>query len=147
MGLLPPPLCVCVCVCVHNLPCFTLHDVSTRWNSSYFMQKRIIMQQQPICAALIEVKKQILCPVRLSFRPWRLLCKSWNPLPKLQQLWEQKNGLNISAVRPLLNKLLHIHLTEKHSDTRLMKMIKKAVLDKLQGYYTNPVTAKLLNKA
>ena len=26
-------------------------------------------------------------------------------------------------------------------------MIKKAVLDKLQGYYTNPVTAKLLNKA
>lgn len=104
------------------------------------------MQQQPICAALIEVKKQILCPVRLSFRPWRLLCKLWNPLPKLQ-LWEQKNGLHISAVRPLLNKLLHVHLTEKHSDTRLMKMIKKAVLDKLQGYYTNPVTAKLLNKA
>ena len=64
----------------------SLQDVSTRWNSSYFMLKRIQVQQQPICAALIELRKTDLCHVKPSFRPWRLSYRSWNPLLRSQQL-------------------------------------------------------------
>ena len=42
----------------HNL----LHDVITRWNSSYYMVERVVEQHQPICAALLELRKGELMP-------------------------------------------------------------------------------------
>ena len=42
----------------HNL----LHDVVTRWNSSYYMIERVVEQQQPICAALLELRKGEIMP-------------------------------------------------------------------------------------
>ena len=34
-----------------------IQEVSTRWKSSYYMMERIIMQQQPIYATLLEIKR------------------------------------------------------------------------------------------
>jgi len=34
-----------------------IQDVTTCWNSSYYMVERIIKLQQPLCVALIEVRK------------------------------------------------------------------------------------------
>lgn len=55
--------------------------------------------------------------------------------------------VTLSAVRPLLHKLLHIHLSENQSDCTLKGNLKKAVFDKLQGYYTDIATSTLLNQA
>ena len=43
--------------------------------------------------------------------------------------------------------LFHVHLAKEPSNSRLKKTLKKAVFDKLRGYYTNPATSKLLVKA
>ena len=38
------------------------HNVITRWNSSYCMVERVVELQQPICAALLELKRSELMP-------------------------------------------------------------------------------------
>ena len=82
-----------------------------------------------------------------EFQAMETFVEVMKPIAEITTVVGAEKWITISAVRPLLYKLLHVHQTEKHSDTRLMKMVKKAVLEKFQGYYTNPVTAKLLNKA
>ena len=37
-------------------------DVSTRWNSAYYMVQRITLQQQPLCATLLELRRGDLMP-------------------------------------------------------------------------------------
>ena len=49
-----------------------LQDVSTRWNSAYYMVARVIEQQQPVCATLLELKKkQISCHLIMNFKQWK----------------------------------------------------------------------------
>ena len=86
-------------------------------------------------------------PSETEFQAMETFVEVTKPIAEITSVVGAEKWVTISAVHPLLYKLLHVHLTEKHSDTRLMKMVKKAVLEKLQGYYTNPITAKLLNKA
>lgn len=44
-----------------------IQDVPTRWTSAYYMVERIIQQQQPLCASLLELKKTDLMPSDTEF--------------------------------------------------------------------------------
>lgn len=127
--------------------CFSLQDITTRWNSSYFMLKRILAQQQPLCAALIELRKADLMPSDSEFQAMESFVQVMEPIAKITAVAGAEKWITLSAVRPLLHKLLRIHLSEDQSDSRLVKMLKKSVLDKLQDYYTDPATSMLLDKA
>ena len=50
---------------LHHAEQNLIQDVPTRWNSSYYMIERILKQQQPLCAALLEIRKTELMPKHL----------------------------------------------------------------------------------
>ena len=57
-----------------------IQDVSTRWNSSFYMVSRILEQQQPLCAALLQLKKTDLMPSDAEFSTMEAYVDVMKPL-------------------------------------------------------------------
>ena len=50
-------------ICLEEMITYNLiQDVSTKWNSSYYIVEHILKQQQPLCAAFLEIHKTELKP-------------------------------------------------------------------------------------
>ena len=96
-----------------------IQDVSTRWNSSYYMICRVIDQQQPLCAALLELKKSDLMPSDTEFLTMETYVEIMKPLVAITEAMGAKKWITISTLRPILHKLLNSHLVGTSSDTRL----------------------------
>ena len=52
---------------LHHKQLALIQDVSTRWNSAFYMVERILSQQQPLCAALLELHKGDMMPSDAEF--------------------------------------------------------------------------------
>ena len=126
----------------HNL----LHDVVTRWNSSYYMIERVVEQQQPICAALLELRKGELMPSDHEFAAMSDFLSVMKPFVQITEALGGEEWITITMVRPLLHKLLNVHLKISPSESQLKKAMKKAMSDNLSNRYTGPILS-LLTKA
>ena len=126
----------------HNL----LHDVITRWNSSYYMIKRVVEQQQPVCAALLELRKGELMPSDHEFAAMSDFLSVMEPFVQITEALGGEEWITITMVRPLLHKLLNVHLQISPSESQLQKIMKKAMFDNLSNRYTGPILS-LLTKA
>ena len=111
-----------------------VQDVTTRWNSSYYMLSCLLQQRQPLCAALIEIKKTDLMPSDAEYSSMETFLQVLQPVVEIT---ETLGGEELSAIRPLLHKLLSIHLIEKPSDSSLAKEIKKILMIDLKDRYDN----------
>ena len=60
-----------------------LKDVTTRWNSTYYMIDRLLQQQQPVCAALIKVKKADLMPSDTEITVMKALMEILQPMVQI----------------------------------------------------------------
>ena len=69
------------------------------------------------------------------------------PFVRITELMGAETWVTISAVRPLLHKLLQKHLPELPSDARLKKEIKKSIREKLEDSYTNAHAFSIINKS
>ena len=100
-----------------------VQDVTTQWNSSYYMLSRLLQQCQPLCAALIEIKKTDLMPSDVEYSSMEifLLLQVLQPIVEITETLDGEKLVTISAVRPLIHKLLSIHLIEKPLDSSLAK--------------------------
>ena len=123
-----------------------IQDVSTRWNSSYYMVSRVIEQQQPLCAALLELKRTDLMPSDEEFSSMEVYIDVMKPLVSITEAIGAQKWVTISTIRPLLHKLLQLHLVETSTDSRLVKKIKTEMLADLQVRYTGELLL-LLSKA
>ena len=123
-----------------------IQEVSTRWNSSYYMMERIIMQQQPICATLLEIKGGDLMPSEEEFAAMESFIKILKLLVEITETMGGQKWVTISAVHPFLYKLLHISFNTTSNDTHLEKSIKESLKNNLSGRYSGK-TIDLLNKA
>ena len=84
-----------------------VQDVTTRWNSLYYTVGHLLQQHQPLCATLIEIKKTDLMPNDAEI----LMIETFLVLEPILKITEMLGGeklVAISAVRPLLYKLLSI---------------------------------------
>ena len=124
-----------------------IQDVSTRWNSSFYMMERIIQQQQPLCAALLELRKTDLIPSDTEITSMEVFVEIMRPIVEITEVIGGEKRVTISAVRPLLHKLMNKHLALKPSDATLAKNIKSALLSDLRSRYADVATETLLNKA
>ena len=60
---------------LHHKVLALIQDVSTRWNSAYYMAERILSQQQPLCATLLEVHKGDMMPSDSEFNTLEVFVK------------------------------------------------------------------------
>ena len=124
-----------------------VQDVATRWNSSYYMMERILKQQQPLCAALLELRKTDLLPSDTEITGMEVFVEVMRPIVEITEVIGGEKRVTISAVRPLLHKLINQHLVVKPSDAQLTKNVKKAVLTDLKSRYNDVAVETLLNAA
>ena len=101
-----------------------MQEVSTRWNSSYYMMERIIKQQQPICATLLEIKRGDLMPSEVEFAAMESFIKILKPLVEITETMGGQKWVTISAVHPFLYKLLHISFNITSNDTPLENQLR-----------------------
>ena len=123
-----------------------IQDVTTRWNSSYYMIARVVAQQQPLCATLLEVKRAYLFPSEEEFIAMDVYLDVMKPLVTVTEAISAQKWVTISTLRPLLHKLLKSHLIEKSSDTSLAKKMKSEMNNNLSSRYTDNLLL-LLSKA
>ena len=125
-----------------------IQDVSTRWNPAYYMVERVLEQQQPLCATLLELRKGDLMPSDAEFTIMENYVQIMKPLVDITEAVGAEKWVTISTIRPLLHKLLNVILTSKPTDTRQQKAIKSAihVYSNLKPRYTGELLL-LLSKA
>jgi len=102
-----------------------IQDVTTRWNSSYYIVERIIKPQQPLCAALIEVQRTELMPTDTEVSTMETFVEALKPIVDITEAIGGEKLVTISMIKPLLHILLSMHLIEKNTDTALAKQPKK----------------------
>ena len=99
------------------------------------MAERIINQQQPLCAALLELKKGELMPTDAEFSALESYCKVMKPLFDITEAIGAEKWVTVSTVSPLLYKLLNCYFTLSPDDSVLEKAMKKAMKQNLSGRY------------
>ena len=75
----------------------------TRWNSTFYMVNRILEQQQPLCATLIEIHKPELMPTDTEISTMEAFVDVMKPIVKIAEKIGGEKQLTISAVKLLTN--------------------------------------------
>ena len=96
------------------------------------MMERILEQQQPMCATLLELKKGDLMPTDREFSTLEAFKEVMKPIVEITEAIGAEQWVTISAVRPVLHKLLEKHLKPSSSESLTVKMIKEAVRNDLK---------------
>ena len=66
-----------------------VQDVATQWNSSYYMMERILKQQQPLCAALLELRKTDLLPSDMEITAMEVFIEVMRPIVEITEVIEK----------------------------------------------------------
>lgn len=111
------------------------------------MIDRLLQQQQSLCAALIEVKKTELMSSDSEITALEIFMKVLQPIVQITEAIGGESLVTISAVRPLLHKLLSLHLPESCSDSPLAKTLKNTLMTDLKDRYSEMEVMSLINKA
>ena len=122
-------------------------DVVTRWNSTYDMVDRVMEQQTPICATLVEVKRMDLLPKDGEFSLLEAVLKVLKPFKDVTVQISAEKYVTVSAIRPLLHHLIDTVLKVEDSDLAPIKGMKLDMARNLNTRYQESATVELLDLA
>ena len=112
------------------------------------MVQRVLEQQQPLCATLLELKKGDLMPSDSEFdtmeNNYVIVMK---PLVEITEAIGAEQWVTISTLRPLLHKLPHVHLVDKSTDSKIESALKNTVCSDLQNCYVDDALLFLMKAA
>jgi len=66
-----------------------VQDVSTQWNSAYYMVERFIKLQEPVCAALIELQRQDFMPQDSEVSTIEVYQTVMKPMANITEVWRE----------------------------------------------------------
>ncbi len=127
----------------HNL----IQDVVTRWNSTFDMIERILEQQTPICAALVDLKRMDLLPRDEEFLLCEALVQVLQPFKHITETVCGEAYTTVSSIKLLLHHLLNVALVPKASDAAPVKKMKETMETNLRSRYSLPETDEFLRIA
>ena len=110
------------------------------------MVKRVLKQQQPLCATLLELKKGDMMPSDSELLGMESYVEMMKPLVEMTEAMESEKWITISTLQHLLHQLLINYLVDSTADNTIKKCMKKAMLSDLKGRYTGDLL-QLLTKA
>ena len=64
-------------------------NLSTRWNSTFYMMERILQQQQPLCATLIEICWSDLVPTDAEISNMEGFVEAMRPFAEITKVMEK----------------------------------------------------------
>ena len=128
---------------VHKL----VKDVETRWNSTYDMVQRIIEQQGPVCATLVELKRLYLLPKEEDFTLLEQLVNVLKPFRDVTIQVQGEQYVTISIIRPLLHHLTENVLQLQETDSSVIKNMKRDMVSNLGSRYQSLSISNLLDCA
>ena len=128
-----------------------MQDVTTRWNSTFFMFERLSEQRVAIYAVLHDtsISKADDKHFDLKEDQWDLISQMVNVLKPLQMattVFSLEQNISCSIVYPVVNGLLVNHLASTESDLPAVKRFKQSVASELRCRFNplSPSTAKSL---
>ena len=122
-----------------------IQDCVTRWGSTLAMLERLMEQQAPIAAVLMDGKVRHLMP---EGEEWSVIEVLVDILKPFQQATEAMGAVSyptLNTVKPLLYKLVNRTLEVKENDTVVAKEVKLNIKRDLQERYSTPSVARILN--
>ena len=132
---------------LHHKKHALIQDVVTRWNSTFYMVNRVLEQQQPICATLLELRRGDLMPSDSEFATLESYRDIMKPLVDITEAIGAEKWVTVSTIRPILHKLLNVHLKlSPGRDSQVVRAMKEAISSDLSKRYTDS-TLEILAKA
>ena len=124
-----------------------LQEVDTRWNSTYDMIERVMEQQVPVCAALIEMKRMDLLPKDTECRLLEEMLQVLKPFKDVTVQVSAEKYVTASAIRPLIHHLTQNALRVQDADLSVIKAMKREMAKNLESRYQEPIVKEMLDFA
>jgi len=117
-----------------------IHDVVTRWGSTYEMISRFLEQQQAVCAVLASDRSTWhFMPKDSDIATLENVNQLLQPLYDLTDTLASEKRVTLSSLTPVLEHICSEILSEQAEDNLLIRQMKQVMREDLQGRYTEQV--------
>ncbi len=100
------------------------------------MVERVLLQQQPLCATLLEIHKTDIMPTDSEFKTLEEFISTMKPLVDITEAIGAEKWVTVSTLQPILSKLLKTHFVPIVTYSLLVKTMKRTMLEDLKYWYT-----------